>query len=123
MAAACDRIRELVEKYRFDFFDTVTEEQRIKLRRLEKDLSDAADKFTAQAIETLLEGAKDAADGLTQATVKMRDTLKSEQNLTRVLNIASVAVKLFGAVASANPAAFSQALAEAFEVVKPPLKG
>lgn len=99
-----------VGNYRWDNDADLTEDQRTKLDKKERRLMDAAADMVEEAIDLDLAAANTSVAGLTGVTGQVKETIKTLQQVTRVIELATISVQLAAAISTQNPAAIATSL-------------
>jgi hypothetical protein len=117
IAQQFSRLARVVEDYRLNHFDQLTDLQQSGLASAEDHLRRTANAFLDYGLNEVMDNAQGSIDQLTQITQRLTRDVERLNDVTKALNVIGVVVQLASAFSSANPAAIASALAAAAAAV------
>lgn len=104
-----------IRKYRDENFNTLSEEERKRLRNFINQMLNEATDFTQRSIVLLLSSAetKEAVGNIVKTTKNLKAAIKTLEGINKILKVAAAAIDLAIAVASGNPVSIVKAIEEA----------
>jgi hypothetical protein len=111
-------ISKAVGDYRFAHFDDLTPDQLNALHRLQQQLSNQSNHFTAVAIEITLDDLQPTLARINQITGQVTTAVTTLNDIRRVISIATSIVSLGAAIASGSPATIAAAIQDTVQSVQ-----
>jgi hypothetical protein len=96
--------------YRFAHWDALSRDERISIEAMEWSLLNASSDFTAAAVDVSVDDVSPVVKRVASSTRRMKAAIKKARRAGKVIDIATAAVKLTGAIVSGNPAAILAAV-------------
>jgi predicted translin family RNA/ssDNA-binding protein len=105
-----------VAKLRLDQWDELTEDERQRILSLQHQLMHYSSELTADAINATLAEIDIETDDLKTAVSKMKNAIKTVDDISKTIQIAAAAVLVGAAIATQNPTTIATSIRDAFGV-------
>ncbi len=98
--------------YRYNYFNTLTDDQKQRIKDLHWTLLNYADDLYTQSAILVMNNVKDALTQITTISTEIRKSYQALQNVQKAIDVATAAATLGAAFMSKSPQAVAKALQE-----------